>query len=123
MVRATPTFPRVEGRGMKPTAPEIVEMVPSEFEELLRRADQGAFEEGDYAKIGGVVKAYLYVLQLLDKKSISIVRLRKLLFGATTEKTAKGVGRAAPTPAPNGDRTPTAHADAPPPPPEADQHR
>ena len=31
-------FARVEGRGMKPTAPEIVEMVPSEFEELLRRA-------------------------------------------------------------------------------------
>ncbi len=112
MVRATPTFPRVEGRGMKPTAPEIVEMVPSEFEELLRRADQGAFEEGDYAKIGGVLKAYLYVLQLLDKKSISIDRLRKLLFGATTEKTANVVGRAAPTPAPNGDQTPNADADA-----------
>lgn len=97
---------------MKPPAPEIVEMVPSEFEELLRRADQGAFEEGDYAKIGGVLKAYLYVLQLLDKKSISIDRLRKLLFGATTEKTANVVGREAPTPAPNGDQAPNADADA-----------
>jgi len=34
-------------------------MVPSEFEELARRAEQGAFEPADYAKIGRVLKAYL----------------------------------------------------------------
>jgi transposase len=93
MVRATPIFPRVEGRGMKPTAPEIVEMVPSEFEELARRAEQGAFEPADYAKIGRVLKAYLYVLGLIETKKTTIERLRKLLFGAKTEKTANVVGR------------------------------
>jgi transposase len=88
---------------MKSPAPEIIEMDPAEFEELMRRAEQGAFEEGDYAKIRGVLKAYLYVLELVDKKSTSIARLRKLLFGATTEKTADVVGREAATPAANVD--------------------
>lgn len=88
---------------MKTPAPEIIEMNPAEFEQLMRRAEQGAFEEGDYTKIRGVIKAYLYVLELVDKKSTSIARLRKLLFGATTEKTADVVGRETSTPAPNGD--------------------
>jgi len=112
MVYATPTRIRVEGCGMKPSAPEVVEMVPSEFEELARRAEQGAFEPADYAKIGRVLKAYLYVLQLLDKKSTSIDRLRKLLFGATTEKTADVLGREASKPTRNGDQAPNADADA-----------
>lgn len=90
---------------MKTPAPEIIEMNPAEFEELMRRAEQGAFEEGDYTKIRGVLKAYLYVLELVDKKSTSIARLRKLLFGATTEKTADVVGRETSTPAPNGDQS------------------
>ena len=87
---------------MKSPAPEIVEMNPAEFEELMRRAEQGAFEEGDYAKIRSVFKAYHYVLELVDKKSTSIARLRKLLFGATTEKTADVVGREAATSGANG---------------------
>jgi transposase len=90
---------------MKTPAPEIIEMNPAEFEQLMRRAEQGAFEEGDYTKIRGVLKAYLYVLELVDKKSTSIARLRKLLFGATTEKTADVVGRETSTPAPNGDQS------------------
>ena len=78
---------------MKPAAPEIIELDPAEFEELMRRAEQGAFEDGDYATIRNVLKAYLYVLELVDKKSTTIGRLRKLLFGASTEKTGDVVGR------------------------------
>ncbi len=91
---------------MKSPAPEIIEMGPAEFEELVRRAEQGAFEAEDYAKIRVVLKAYLHVLELVDKKSTSIARLRKLLFGATTEKTADVVGRAASTPAASGGQEP-----------------
>ncbi|HLW79190.1 MAG TPA: transposase [Terriglobia bacterium] len=90
---------------MKRPAPKIIEMNPAEFEELMRRAEQGAFEEGDYAKIRGVLEAYLYVLELVDQKSTSIARLRKLLFGATTEKTKDVVGRETSSPAPNGDQS------------------
>jgi len=91
---------------MMSAAPEIIEMNPAEFEELMRRAAQGAFEEDDYAKIRGVLNAYLYVLELIDKKSTSIARLRKLLFGASTEKTADVVGRA------NGDQGSSGQAGA-----------
>ena len=97
---------------MKRPAPKIIEMDPAEFEELMRRAEQGAFEEGDYAKIRGVLEAYLYVLELVDQKSTSIARLRKLLFGATTEKTADVVGREASTPAPNGEQEANGEAGA-----------
>ncbi len=100
---------------MKTPASEIIEMNPAEFKELMRRAEQGAFEEGDYTKIHGVLQAYLYVLELVDQKSTSIARLRKLLFGASTEKTADVVGRETSTPAPNGDQAngQTGAADAP----------
>src|ERR1700682_2688746 len=97
---------------MKRPAPKIIEMDPAEFEELMRRAEQGAFEEGDYAKIRGVLEAYLYVLELVDQKSTSIARLRRLLFGATTEKTADVVGREASTPAPNGEQEANGEAGA-----------
>ena len=104
-------------------APEIIEMNPAEFEELMRRAAQGAFEEDDYAKIRGVLKAYLYVLELIDKKSTSIARLRKLLFGASTEKTADVVGRKGSTPASNSDQAPNADADASAPAPAAGEEK
>ena len=93
-----------ERRGMKTPAPEIVEIEPAEFEELMRRAEQAAFEDGDYATIRNVFKAYLYVMELVDKKSTTIGRLRKLLFGATTEKTADVVGREPATAASNDDQ-------------------
>lgn len=91
---------------MKRPPPEIAEMAPAEFEELTRRAEQGAFEAEDYAKIRIVLKAYLYVLALIDKKNTSLARLRQLLFGARTEKTADVVGREASTPAADGGQVP-----------------
>ena len=41
------------------------------------------------------LQSYLYVTQLIDQKSTTIARLRKLLFGADTEKTAAVTGRVA----------------------------
>jgi transposase len=80
----------------KPAA-EIVELDPAQFEELMRRAEY-ALEQEDYATIRRVCEAYLHLLELVDNKSTTIGRLRKLLFGASTEKTADVVGREAPTP-------------------------
>src|SRR5262245_6600366 len=89
---------------MKSPAPEIIEMDPAQFEELMRRAEQGTFAEEDYPKIRGVLESYYYVIQLVDKKSTTIARLRKLLFGVTTEKTADLVGREAAATATNSDQ-------------------
>ena len=86
---------------MKKPAAEIIELEPAQFEELIERAERHAFEQQDYETIRRVFQAYLYLLELVDNKSTTIGRLRKLLFGATTEKTADVVGRETPTPADN----------------------
>lgn len=81
---------------MKQPGPEIIELDVAQFEELKRHVEQRAFEEGDYAKLRGVLDAYLHLVELVDNKSTTIGRLRKLLFGASTEKTSDVVGREAP---------------------------
>jgi hypothetical protein len=77
---------------MKKPAPEIIELDRDQLEELMRRAEH-ALEQEDYATIRRILQAYLYLLELVDNKSTTIGRLRKLLFGASTEKTSDVVGR------------------------------
>ena len=62
-------------------------------QELLRRIEGAGLEEGDVKLIRAVFESYAYVTELIDDKNTSINRLRKLLFGARTEKTANVVGR------------------------------
>jgi transposase len=73
--------------------PEIIELNVAQFEELKRHLEQRAFEEGDYAKLGGVLDAYRYLVELVENKKTTLARLRKLLFGSSTERTADVVGR------------------------------
>lgn len=73
--------------------PEIIEMDFAKLEALLDRAEHGAIEKEDYQTIRTVFESYYYLTQLIDQKSTSISRLRKLLFGASTEKTAAVLAR------------------------------
>jgi len=57
------------------------------LEEALRRAE-ARLSEKDYATLKAVVDAYAYLTELVDDKNTTIARLRKMLFGAKTEKTA-----------------------------------
>jgi transposase len=82
---------------MKSPAPEIIELDAARFEELMHRAERKEFEGDDYATVRAVLKSYLHVLELVENKKTTIARLRKLLFGASTEKTADVVGREAAT--------------------------
>jgi transposase len=78
---------------MQRKPPEIIDMAVDKLEELLRRAEGEAFEREDYETIRAVLESYYYVTHLIGKKNTTIDRLRKLLFGAATEKTADVVGR------------------------------
>ena len=78
---------------MKKPDPQIIELDVCQFEELKQHVEQRAFEEGDYAKLGGVLDAYRYLVELVENKKTTIARLRKLLFGSSTERTADVVGR------------------------------
>ena len=62
------------------------------LEEALRRAE-AKLGEKDYATLKAVVDAYAYLTELVDDKNTTIARLRKMLFGEKTEKTAAVTGR------------------------------
>jgi hypothetical protein len=66
--------------------PEIVEVSPTQLEEVLRRVEQALTEE-DAALIRAVFQSYVSVTDLVEDKNTSIRRLRQMLFGARTEKT------------------------------------
>jgi transposase len=83
-------------------ASEILEVDPTQLQEVLRRAEQ-ALDEKDATLIRRLFESYLYVADLVEDKNTSIRHLRQLFFGRRTEKTAAvvGQGQAAAKPARN----------------------
>ena len=77
---------------MVPTKLTIIELDMSKLEDALRRAE-GRLDEQDYAMLKALAESYAYLSELVGDKSTTIARLRKLLFGAKTEKTAAVTGR------------------------------
>jgi transposase len=71
--------------------PTIIELDMTELEDVLRRAES-KLDEKDYTLLKALAESYSYLTQVVGDKNTSIVRLRKLLFGAKTEKTSKIVG-------------------------------
>jgi len=61
------------------------------LEDALHQAEE-KLSEKDYAALKAVVDAYAYLTELVDDKTTTIARLRQMLFGASTEKTATVVG-------------------------------
>lgn len=84
------------------TAPDIIELDTEQLDALVLRVEAGELAPGDIETLIAALKSYVYVTQLIDQKSTSIARLRKLLFGTETEKTAAVTGRAAESTAPGG---------------------
>jgi transposase len=74
-----------------PTKLSTIEIDMSKLEDALRRAEE-KLDERDYTILRAVVDAYDTITELVDDKSTSIARLRKMLFGASTEKTKAVLG-------------------------------
>jgi transposase len=66
---------------------ELIEVESNRLDDVLRRAEQ-LLDEGDSTLIRRVFESYAYVSDLIEDKNTSIQRLRQLLFGKRTEKTA-----------------------------------
>jgi transposase len=75
-----------------PTQSTIVELDMDKLDDVLRRAEAKQFTDEDYDIIKTLFHSYVHLIELLKDKNTSIGRLRKLLFGAKTEKTAAVVG-------------------------------
>jgi len=82
--------------------PEWVRLDLEELDQVLERA-KPALDDADHEKLRLTVAGFAELLRLLENQRLSLARLRKMLFGATTEKT-KGVR---PDP-PDNDDTPGA---------------
>lgn len=73
---------------MQLASPQIFDMDIEKLEALLRRAEDASLPAEDVQTIRALCQSYLYLTDLIDQKSTTIARLRKLLFGGQTEKTA-----------------------------------
>lgn len=86
---------------MRSTRPTVLDLDMHRLDDVLRRAEE-ALPEEDYAILKAVVESYSYIADLVGEKNTSIARLRKLLFGAKTEKTGAVLGKQkTPSPAPS----------------------
>ena len=72
--------------------PTIIELEMDELKDILRRAEAKQFNDKDYETAGTVLQSYVELVALLKSKNVSMRRLQKLLFGASTEKTAAVTG-------------------------------
>jgi transposase len=92
--------------------PEILDLDAEKLEALLRRVEGQELAAEDFETLRAVCQSYLYVTQLIDQKSTTIARLRKLLFGAETEKTSAVTGRENEPPAAGGGVEPDSQSEA-----------
>jgi transposase len=93
---------------MSGAKPAIVELAMDKLEDILRRAEAKQFNDEDYAVVKTLFQSYVQLTALLKDKNVSLGRLRKMLFGASTEKTAAVVGKEM-----DGQGPPSGHADVP----------
>ncbi len=73
----------------KPGEPECVELERSELEAILERAKTAPLNPEEYDTLHAAMETLIFLTQELEKKHVSIQRLKQMLFGATTETTRK----------------------------------
>ena len=66
-----------------------IEMDQSELEAILERAKTTPMSEEEYGKLHAAIETLVFLTTELEKKRVSVQRLKQLLFGTTTETTRK----------------------------------
>jgi transposase len=78
-----PAKPRTAGPAVR------IEMDQSELEAILERAKTTPMSEEEYGTLHTAIETLVFLTAELEKKRVSVRRLKQLLFGATTETTQK----------------------------------
>ncbi len=86
--------------------PKIIEMDPAELETILQHCQQKGVDPEECEKLATLMEAYENLLELVKAGKISLRRLQKMLFGASTEKTDDVLGN-------SGDRPSSESASSP----------
>ena len=70
-----------------PRTTQVIEVRMDELEELLDRAQREPLSPDECRLLRELAESYVYLTQMLKDKSTTIDRLRKLIFGPSSEKT------------------------------------
>ena len=73
-------------------SPRVSDVELSELKAIVERAKTGALVDADVAKLASAVDTLAFLTQELEAKGASIRRLRRWLFGSSSEKTRRVVG-------------------------------
>jgi transposase len=79
---------RTSSKPAESNGPGLIELDRSELEAILEHT-RTSLSEDEYDKLHAAMETLIYLTQELEKNRVSVQRLKKLLFGATTEKTQK----------------------------------
>lgn len=81
-------------RTKQPTAPapEMIDVDSSQFNSLIERLAAGQPKADDHVAVRQLAEAYKQLFALIGDKQTTLARLRKMLFGASTEKADKILG-------------------------------
>ncbi len=72
--------------------PKIIEVTSQQMQELLDRVTSNTLREDDTELLRHILDSYAQLFEIIGDKNTTIARLRKLFFGASSEKTDKIVG-------------------------------
>jgi transposase len=75
--------------------PEIIEVNTQQIDELLERAASHTLRDDDVELMRQILTSYQGFFQMVGDKNTTIARLRKMMFGATSEKAKNVLGDAA----------------------------
>lgn len=74
--------------------PEVIEIRDEDLDALLKRAEEGNLLPDDMRLIVLILQTFRTVKHQLDHRKITLERLRRLLFGPSTESTTNVTGKA-----------------------------
>jgi hypothetical protein len=92
----------------KPPKVDLREIKLEELKAIIDKAKTASLSEEDSEKLEAAVETLAFLTNELERKGVSIQRLRKLIFGASTEKTSQVFKE---TPEKSGGGTDSASAD------------
>ena len=69
--------------------PQRIEVDAQQLAQLLKRLESRRLEPQDYELLEAILESWQYVCSSLEKKNVSVKRLKRLLFGSSSEKTEK----------------------------------
>lgn len=78
---------------MTKQSPEVIEVNNQQLDDLLNRAANNTLRKEDTELMQNIFQSYTQFFEIVRDKNSSIARLRKMMFGASTEKTDTVVGK------------------------------